>query len=139
MRRRPASLHSRLSQSLLQDPPRSLLPSFTRSRAALPSARPSSETAAGAQVSVASWIPSPLSSAYEPIRVLSTSVPRAHDSCCSSVCRRRTSPSSALGLDTSRWYRCSASSLMPRMMYHSELPRWRWNSDAKGSPSRAQG
>ncbi|KAG5466407.1 hypothetical protein LSCM4_01558 [Leishmania orientalis] len=139
LRRRPALLHSRMSQSPLQDPPRSRLPSLTRSRAALPSALPSSETAAGAQVSVASWIPSPLFSAYEPIRVLSTSVPRAHDSCCSSVCRRRTSPSSALGLDPSRWYRCSASSLMPRMMYHTELPRWRRNSDAKGSPSRAQG
>ncbi|CBZ30916.1 conserved hypothetical protein [Leishmania mexicana MHOM/GT/2001/U1103] len=135
---RPVSSCLCLRQAPLQDPPRHRSPSLTRRAVTPPAALTSSEAAALAQASTAGSILSPVSFAYEPIHVDSTTVSRAHGSGCSSPCRRPKTPSSALGIYLLHWYGCCTPSLTPRIMYRSVSPLWRRSMDAKGSRSRSR-
>ncbi|CAG9582720.1 conserved hypothetical protein [Leishmania major strain Friedlin] len=135
---RPVSPRLCLRQVPLQNPPRGRSPSLTRRGATAPAALPSSEAAALAQASTAGCTLSPVSSAYEPIHVDSTTVSRAHGSGCSSPCSRLKSPSSALDIYLLHWYGCCTPSLTPRIMYRGVSPLWRRNMNAKGSRSRSR-
>ncbi|KAG5492785.1 hypothetical protein JKF63_01365 [Porcisia hertigi] len=123
------------SRSPPHESSRARLSSPTREGAALPGIQLSSEAAAPAQVSTAARSPlSPSFSAYEPIHVEATTVPRAHGRCCTPPFLRLTSLSSVRQVHLQRLHGCCAS-LIPRIKYHSVSPLGR-HTDASASRSR---